>query len=467
MKNTLRSAFLCLLALLLAAAVLPVSALPSMETLGTAVEPSWTVPEGYNAHDYTKCVLFLEQTDANGVKNGEKLSENYDPNDPETWGSCWYEIDPLGDEYVECFQWATMNGELRINKIYANYGDLIGAVDAADCTALELLSCYVNGIIELDVSGCTALETLKCSRNSLTKLDVSSNTALEVLYCSYNALTKLDVSSNTALEVLNCGGNELTALDVSQNSALKYLFCSSNYLTELDVSSNIGLLALDCGYNSITELDVTRNTALAVLDCGHNSIFELDVSGNTALRDLYCETNGLRELDVSNNAALIGLKCTGNMLTELDISNSRNLPYDHIISDGMGHIGYYCDDDVAFYVYITAKPVNGADFEGFYDENGALVHEGVWREDINAYYYELEDDSPTGTVIARFSGGALPGDIDGSGSVSTADAITTLRLAMQLLDGNGMNTDAADMDGNGSITLADAILILRTAMGLA
>ena len=38
---------------------------------------------------------------------------------------------------------------------------------------------------------------------------------------------------------------------------------------------------------------------------------------------------------------------------------------------------------------------------------------------------------------------------------------------MQLLDGSGMNTDAADMDGNGSITLADAILILRTAMGLA
>ena len=38
----------------------------------------------------------------------------------------------------------------------------------------------------------------------------------------------------------------------------------------------------------------------------------------------------------------------------------------------------------------------------------------------------------SGTVIARFSGGFTPGDVDGNGSVSVADAITTLRLAMGL-----------------------------------
>ena len=60
------------------------SALPAI-----ALDESTTrypTTEGYNDHDYQKLVAFLEQTDEEGVKNGEKLSEDYDPNDPETWG---------------------------------------------------------------------------------------------------------------------------------------------------------------------------------------------------------------------------------------------------------------------------------------------------------------------------------------------------------------------------------------------
>ena len=45
------------------------------------------VPEGYCELDYLKLYAFLEMADADGVKNGTKLNENYDPTDPTTWGT--------------------------------------------------------------------------------------------------------------------------------------------------------------------------------------------------------------------------------------------------------------------------------------------------------------------------------------------------------------------------------------------
>jgi hypothetical protein len=38
---------------------------------------------------------------------------------------------------------------------------------------------------------------------------------------------------------------------------------------------------------------------------------------------------------------------------------------------------------------------------------------------------------------------------------------------MDIIDGTGLNANNADMDGSGSITIADAVVILRMAMGLA
>ena len=72
MKKQHKAAISFALALIFALVSLPASALPRFAA-NAEVTPAWTVPNGYNVHDYTKCVEFLEQTDANGVKNGEKL----------------------------------------------------------------------------------------------------------------------------------------------------------------------------------------------------------------------------------------------------------------------------------------------------------------------------------------------------------------------------------------------------------
>lgn len=445
MKKQLKTALAATLALLLALTAIPVSALPRFDAKAE-VTPAWTVPAGYNVYDYTKCVEFLEQTDEEGVKNGEKLSGSYDPNDPETWGTEGTWVDGHYWVLVPLFAWTAVNGEQRISQISVGNGfderqPLVGVLDVSGCTALDTLSCYSNSLTELNVTDCTALTGLFCTGNSLTALDVSNNTALCWLFCGGNDLIELNASGCTALEQLSCERGDLV------------------------------------------EMNLTGCTALANLECGYNNLAELDVTGCTALRWLHCQDNCLTELDVSNCAGLEWLNCSGNMLGVIDLNNNPNLTCEHIQAVGNGFIGYDGgtslgsegsigfrnepnDRDYIFTSRLTAVAQAGADFEGFHDDSGALISLGEWDDQYGAYVYEFEGVL-AGTVIARFSGsGFIPGDVDGSDSVTIADAITVLRIAIGILDGSGVNTNAADMDGNGSITISDAVVILRMAMGL-
>ena len=63
------------------------------------------------------------------------------------------------------------------------------------------------------------------------------------------------------------------------------------------------------------------------------------------------------------------------------------------------------------------------------------------------------------------AGATLPGDADGDGEVTVADALLVMRYAMGIISelpcpGN------ADMDASGSIDISDALLIMRYAMGV-
>ncbi|MBR5948969.1 MAG: hypothetical protein IKZ82_10065 [Clostridia bacterium] len=452
MRKQLKAALAATLALLLALTVVPASALPRFDAKAE-ITPSWTVPAGYNVHDYTKCVEFLEQTDEDGVKNGDKLSDNYDPNDPETWF-----VDHDNSSFVT-FGWTGVNGEKRLSSVHLGFPGIAGELDVSDCTALKSVLILFTNTTKLDVSGCTALETIYGYDILMTELDISGCTALEDLsFESIFYLNEIDASGCTALRSLWLYETyDITELDLTGCSALKYLLCSGD-LTELDVTSCPALVGLHCAGLNLTELDVTGCPALVALDCSGNNITELDLSQNPALENLSCDG-----------------------LTELDLSNNPGLAYDHVRAEGSGFVSYcygwfsYPYEGGGYYFgYLDAFAANGAEFEGFYDENGALVSEGESLDSLYRYTFMDEDqwynddyEIPTGTIIARFSGGFIPGDVDGNGSVSVADAITTLRLAMQLADGSGLNTDAADMDGNGSITIADAIMVLRVAMGLA
>ena len=185
----------------------------------------YPTPGGYNDNDYQKLVTFLELEDESGVRNGEKISENYDPQDPTTWeGTTWE------------------NGNIFQIDFYDR--NLIG---------------------KLDVSNCTELVELDCSSNQLTELDISNNTAMWFLDCGYNQLTELDVSNNTALVHLYCGDNQLTELDISNNTALEHLVCDNNQLTELDISNNTAMWILSCRNNQLTSLNLESSYSLSFL----------------------------------------------------------------------------------------------------------------------------------------------------------------------------------------------------------
>lgn len=68
------------------------------------------------------------------------------------------------------------------------------------------------------------------------------------------------------------------------------------------------------------------------------------------------------------------------------------------------------------------------------------------------------------TVVAP---GITPGDMDGDGEITVADALSVLRIAAKLVDVTPDALATGDMDGDGEITVSDALRVLRIAAKLA
>ena len=66
----------------------------------------------------------------------------------------------------------------------------------------------------------------------------------------------------------------------------------------------------------------------------------------------------------------------------------------------------------------------------------------------------------------RTGTGFIKGDLNGDGSVTTADARAALRIAVKLEPQTEYNLRLADLTGDGEVTPADARSILRIAIGL-
>ncbi len=446
------------IAAILLVLIMFISAMP-MQLAAEAMTPLTTryaTPDGYNDHDYQKMVAFFEQTDENGVRNGEKLSENYDPTDPGTW----WEAD--GSEIG--VEWTVDDDEYRICEIRIGSSSLgmMGNLDVSGCTGLDRLDCSENQLTEINVSGCTALTDIDCSNNKLTELNVSTNTELYTLRCYGNQLTELDVSENTWLYELYCFGNELVRIDISGCTDLDGLDCSENQLTELDLSGNTSLRWLYCSGNRITELDLTANSELEALRCSENQLTAIDVSANTALTELHCSGNQLTELDLSENTSVYRLECEDNYITFLDLTNNR-IDIDTVSAEGPGFIGVKTVIPGEYLVpAISAVPAPGSTFCGWYATDGTLVStEAELVIDREECYYPYN-------FIARFTASTPGGigDVDGDGVVRVSDAVLIMRCALGLIEFTPEQILCGDVDGDGVIKIADAVMVIRIALGL-
>lgn len=436
-----------------------ISAMP-MQLAAEAMTPPTTryaTPDGYNDHDYQKMVAFFEQTDENGVRNGEKLSEDYDPTDPGTW----WEAD--GSEIG--VEWTVDDDEYRICEIRIGSSSLgmMGNLDVSGCTGLDRLDCSENQLTEINVSGCTALTDIDCSNNKLTELNVSTNTELYTLRCYGNQLTELDVSENTWLYELYCFGNELVRIDISGCIDLDGLDCSENQLTELDLSGNTYLRWLDCSWNRITELDLTANSELEALRCSENQLTAIDVSANTSLTELNCSGNQLTELDLSENTSVYRLECENNYITFLDLTNNP-IAIKTVSAEGPGFIGVKTVIHGEYLVpAISAVPAPGSTFCGWYDatDSTLISTEAELVIDREECYYPYN-------FIARFTASTPGGigDVDGDGVVRVSDAVLIMRCALGLIEFTPEQILCGDVDGDGVIKIADAVMVIRIALGL-
>ena len=366
------------LAALIAALMALSLALPALAQGKRMDEPAprFETPEGYNDNDYRKLVAFYEIEDENGVKNGEKCTDDYDPEDP-NWrpGGSWEDG--------------------RLVELYIDGLDLVGELDLSGCTALEDVRCYDNRIEGLDFSGCYSLDDIMCWDNLITCVDLSGCSVLDSFSGEHNLLTELDFSDCPLIGWITCGDNMLTELDLSGKTELWVLFCSDNLLTDIDVSGCPALERMDC---------------------------------------------------------------TGNQLKTLDLSDCPLLSFDSISTEGHGFVSYRRDyEEDCVYDYAFADS-NGAEFLGWYTEDGTLI------QDDSEYLYPSAANERR--VVARFGEAPLaPGDANGDGVIDMTDALLVMRYALGLMN-DLPGLDYVDMNGDGLVNMTDALLILRAALGI-
>ena len=245
-----------------AAAAAVIMALCAFVSPFSLARAGYTVPDGFNSADYAKMAAFLETKDAEGVKNGERIREDYDPSDPETWVGSRYndedEIEYFGVDFPE------IGGEHRIYRAEFDGLGMVGALDLSGLDELAYLYCANGGLTSVNVSGCSALDVAAFENNSVASLNLSGCSALEGLYCCGNALKSIGLSDCVSLEKLECDRNELNSLNVSKCTALTSLDCSGNSISSLSLSACTLLTSLNCLGNPLTSLDLSAISGMQI-----------------------------------------------------------------------------------------------------------------------------------------------------------------------------------------------------------
>ena len=137
-------------------------------------ETAWTVPEGYNEHDCSALLTFLEAPSAvEGKKNGQMLNPDYDPNDIST-----FSYDPsFGDSNTYSIAWEFVESanEYRLASIdIRNKHGLAGTLDLSSCIYLKAISLYdLPELTGLNIAVCSRLETLYCSACGVESVDAA------------------------------------------------------------------------------------------------------------------------------------------------------------------------------------------------------------------------------------------------------------------------------------------------------
>ena len=381
----------------------------------------------------------------------------------------------------------------------------ISSLGNLPCQNLESLNCSGNKFTSLAISGLSTLRTLNvssnpnlaalnCNSNALTILNVTNCSALQVLRCMYNKLTSLDLTGCSALEELNVSHNELTSLSNIPTS-VKTLNCSSNKfgdtfqlvdrsaLTSFDISGNPNLTRLNVYNNSaLTSLNVGNCTALTYLDCHNNKLTSLDVSNLSNLVDLKCNNNKLTTLNLSNTSKLIQLYASVNQLTSINVQGLSHLQtltvaynklsslsvqgcsvlqtvnccMNQIKESGMNTLVNSLRTISSSYGELLAI-CPGRTNNGYTEAN--VITDAQVRTARNKRWLPKKFVNSSWVEIPV---SAVPGDVNGDGSVTSADVTALYDF---LLTNDSSNIVNGDQNGDGNITSADITAVYDVLLG--
>lgn len=470
--RTLKAAFAAVLAALMAFAVFPVSALPAFEAEKSPVAPYWTVPEGYNAHDYNKMASFLEQEDENGVKNGQKLNPDYDVNDPQTWMFAEYDVFEADNffEYVE-IPFLFFNETITIGVEWENnegeYYPYDGEYHVSSFIVPPL--CRIYG--EYGVSINPYLDETE-EWDMVGNVDFSG---MEYLYVFFVETQMLDDYDGATVDLSNC-------------EMLSFLSCTDCWINELNISGSDGLcwvhlwgtkapldltplggvdkIVFHLGLIEPTQVIFPQTIVeeLVIYDWGNDI---LDLSGISGLQRF--ELHEFPDYPDWDNSfsGMTEIKYAGrHIVVEGGHSYIEEISYCHSEDDWYDYEEDYYEED---YVRIDIEDESLWEIVGWYDENGnPLPNAGpnIWGS--NTYSFESAEE--TGKFIARIAaigGDPVIGDTDGDGEISATDALMLMRYLVDEIDGSSFDIETADANGDGVIDLMDALIVLRMAIGAA
>lgn len=394
------------------------------------------VPEGYNEHDYLLVLSFLETCDEEGVKNGEKLNPDYDPNDMSTWG-----YHPWPGSYFHSFAAWTDDEPKRLYYIGCESFPCVGDLIISDCTGLVTVEFDNTEITSLVLENCLPLTNVYCSGSRIENISISGCPNIKRLYLDDNRIQSLELLEYPSLAYVRLDNNRISELTLGNLPALRDLRLGGNLLSELDVSS----------YDRLIKLNVNDNL--------------------------------LTELDVSSLPRLDELAARGNFFTELDF-NSNHVAMRGVRSIGTGNISYECYfyEDISETPcthYVHAEPGEGFRFVGWYNEQGELVSEEAdfggtgtvtWEPDKDfGYIPDPLTASGEDFLAARFVPVGEPfllGDCNGNGVVESTDALLTMRCALRLIEETESMLVSCDMNASGAVDSSDALMIMRLALGI-
>lgn len=119
-----------------------------------------------------------------------------------------------------------------------------------------------------------------------------------------------------------------------------------------------------------------------------------------------------------------------------------------------------------------AYAASGGSEDGTYAVPQTLIidRDGIVRAQFVGKFETIEellDFTEYWLGILSAENAQLPGDVDGSGEVTTSDALLALRFSMGVIGLEGDQLTRADVDKDGDVDSADALMILRAALGLA